>query len=333
MNDRPLALDFYAGAGGASLALDRLGYAVRAFDNWAPAVETHEANGLACHELDLMADHDPLWRTFAGRVSLLWASPPCQPFSNATSNGGAWDARDGFPAYLRALSIIRPPATFIENVPGLAMKRNEHYLDAILSAIADLGYRVDWCVADAADHAVPQHRKRVVIAAMFDADPVWPDRTGPYVTVREAIGDGADNPPGARVVYMTNPIASSSFKGSLLYNGRGRPLDLDAPSLTVNASGGNHVHWFDTEGAHRPYWEHLRAGGTPRSGDVPGARRLTPEQMARLQGFPSDFVFTGPPSVQVKQIGNAVPPPLVEAIVDVNAPASTAADMLQAVAS
>lgn len=321
---RPLALDLFAGAGGATIALERLGYRTVSFDNWAPAVATHQANGLECHQADIIAG-EVNWAGFRGTVELLWGSPPCQPFSTATTNGGEWDHRDGFPAFLDALATIRPPVAAIENVPGMAAKRNAYYLDSVLSAIADLGYEVDWRLLDATDFGVPQRRQRVVIFAMLGEEPVWPDPTHHApVTVGEAIGDGTGNPPGARVVYMTNPIASSSYKGSLLYNGRGRPLDLDAPSLTINASGGNHVHWFDTANTHRAYWEHLRSGGAPYVGDVPGTRRLTPEQMAVLQGFPADFMFTGPPSVQVKQIGNAAPPALVENVVGVNAPAVVA---------
>jgi DNA (cytosine-5)-methyltransferase 1 len=60
------------------------------------------------------------------------------------------------------------------------------------------------------------------------------------------------------------------------------------------------------------YHRHLRAGGAPRIGDLPGARRLTVAESAALQTFPRGFEFVGSRSSQYSQIGNAVPPRLAE---------------------
>jgi DNA (cytosine-5)-methyltransferase 1 len=52
------------------------------------------------------------------------------------------------------------------------------------------------------------------------------------------------------------------------------------------------------------------AGGKPRDGYVPGARRLSVEESAILQGFPRTLEFSGKRSAQYKQVGDAVPPGL-----------------------
>jgi len=62
-----------------------------------------------------------------------------------------------------------------------------------------------------------------------------------------------------------------------------------------------------------PYYRHLLAGGMPRCGPVPGARRITVLEAARLQTFP-DVPCAGSTSSRWRQVGNAVPPLLAEAV-------------------
>lgn len=97
----------------------------------------------------------------------------------------------------------------------------------------------------------------------------------------------------------------------MLTNGSGRPLDLARPGPTIVATGnGNRSPWVDTLGVVPCYHAHLVAGGAPRSGAVPGARRVSPGEAAALQGFDPGAVFCGSRSSMLSQIGNAVPPPL-----------------------
>ena len=56
------------------------------------------------------------------------------------------------------------------------------------------------------------------------------------------------------------------------------------------------------------------AGGAPREGNVPGARRMTLEESALVQTFPSDMWFAGSRSSQYTQVGDAVPPVLAHAL-------------------
>ena len=74
--------------------------------------------------------------------------------------------------------------------------------------------------------------------------------------------------------------------------------------------GGNKTPWLDTLGIVPEYHAHLLSGGSPRQGVVPGARRITVEEAALLQGFPAGAQFAGRRSSQYRQVGNAVPPAL-----------------------
>jgi len=78
--------------------------------------------------------------------------------------------------------------------------------------------------------------------------------------------------------------------------------------------GGNKTPWLDTLGIVPVYHAHLMAGGRPRQGLVPGARRITVQEAAALQSFPAAAYFSGRPSAQYRQVGNAVPPLLAEQV-------------------
>jgi DNA (cytosine-5)-methyltransferase 1 len=181
--------------------------------------------------------------------------PPCQPWSTGGLRLGDEDERDGFPEFFEALRIIRPEAFLIENVAGLGRGRTRRYFLELLEALTGLGYRVTYEVLNAADFGVPQHRYRTFIVGMREGSFRFPKPThGPQgrkawvasgsVLTREPMGE----PNLSVVTYAKNPHLRPSPYDGLLFNGGGRPIDLQAPARTVLASaGGNKTPFIDTD--------------------------------------------------------------------------------------
>ncbi len=315
-------LDIFAGAGGLSIGLERAGFTVAAAAEWdKDACETYAAAHPAADliEGDVAAMSFRAWR---GHVEVLAGGPPCQPWSTGGKRLGSGDPRNGWPSFLRALREIGPRAFLAENVAGLAAASRRGHLQALLGELAALGFGVAWAIVNAADYGVPQKRSRLLIVGIrggqfeFPAPRFGPLAARPWRRAGELLGAepvGAANP--ATVTFARNPDLRPSPYDGHVYNGGGRPIDLDRPAPTLLASmGGNKTPWVDVAGVVPGYHAHLMAGGAPRAGQVPGARRITVEEAALLQSFPPGLQVAGRRSSRYRQVGNAVPPLLAQAI-------------------
>lgn len=319
-------LDLFAGAGGLTLGLKQAGvetvcaieydrFAVETFAAHTPNAEIVDRDVMAPGVLSSLS-------RFRDAVDLVYGGPPCQPFSSGGLRAAGADARDMIPYFLQAVHLIRPRAVLMENVPGLLAGERARYFGAVVRDLEAEGYRVSSRVLNAADFGVPQKRRRLFVVALrgaefgFPHEDHGPGRPHPYVAVRDVLPPyqiGEANP--SVVVYARNPDPRPSPFDGHLFNGGGRPIDRARPSHTVLASaGGNKTHFFDDFGLVPEYHRHILAGGAPRSGMLPGARRLTVLESQTLQTFPSGIAFAGPRSAQYSQVGNAVPPALARVL-------------------
>lgn len=271
------------------------------------------------------------------QAEILIGGPPCQPFSKS----GYWargdslrldDPRaDTLTAFLRVLRDAQPETFLLENVYGLAYKGKSEGLDRILAGIeqinADTGanYRPTWQVIDAASYGVPQHRERVFVVGsrkgkLFKFPKVthgYPDDLlvgadiEPYRTTWDALGDLPEHPndPALKMGGKWADLLPSIPEGEnyLWHTPRGGGMPL---------FGWRTRYWsFLLKLAKsRPSWT-IQAQPGPATGPFHWSnRKLSTQEMCRLQTFPDGLEFDcGRNDVQ-RMVGNAVPSLVAEVL-------------------
>lgn len=127
------------------------------------------ASVLVARMADQVLDPAPVWddlctfdgRPWRGRVDLVTAGFPCQPWSAAGRRQGTADDRWLWPDVARIVGDVGPRLVLLENVPGLLAGG----LGPVLGDLADLGFDAEWGVFSAADVGAPHLRKRVFVLA------------------------------------------------------------------------------------------------------------------------------------------------------------------------
>jgi DNA (cytosine-5)-methyltransferase 1 len=314
-------LDVFAGAGGLSLGFAAAGFTVVAGAEWdadACATFAKAHPGATVFDGDVGVLPRRALRSLRDDVDVVIGGPPCQPWSGGGKRLGAADPRNGWPAFLRVLAEVQPVAFVAENVAGLSSAARRPYLDALRAQAHDLGYATSAQVVDAAAHGVPQTRRRLFVVGWRGARSTfaWPVAAASRARAGDCIGAAPLGEPNrAAVTYAQRPDLRPDPYHGHLFNGGGRPIDLGRPAPTLLASmGGNKTPWVDTLGIVPAYHRHLATGGAARRGVVPGARRITLGEAARLQTFADDTAFVGSRASCYRQIGNAVPPRLAAAV-------------------
>jgi DNA (cytosine-5)-methyltransferase 1 len=296
------SLEMCAGAGGQALGLERAGF-------------THEAVvELESYFCATLRYNRPRWRVFEknlndfdGRsyegVDLLAGGLPCPPFSIAGKQLGADDERNLFPAALRLVDEIRPRAVMIENVRGFLDAVFEDYRRHLKSQLEKLGYAADWRLLNASEFGVPQLRPRVVIVAVKKE--ISEHFNWPQVAVH--------NPPTVGET-LHDLMAAKGWRGAAAWRMRANEI---APTIV----GGSKKHGGPDLGPTRARkaWAGLGVNGLSLAEEAPeqdfvGMPRLTVRMVARLQGFPDDWSFVGRKTWAYRQVGNAFPPPVAEAV-------------------
>jgi DNA (cytosine-5)-methyltransferase 1 len=257
------------------------------------------------------------------------------------------ERRDLWRSFLEVIRLARPPAVVMENVTDMALDKEMFILRTMVHELESLGYAVEERAVDTWRYGVPQFRQRLILVALRDGIAFqWPAESTERPTVWNAISDlphvdGGWRPEGgaggwadyegpktefqqrmrrnmpldqaAKVFdHITRPVRDDDLQAFQLMDANTRYSDLPAEMKRYRDDiFDDKYKRLDMHGLSRTITAHIAKDGYwyihPEQ-----HRTITVREAARLQTFPDDFRFAGPPSAAFKQIGNAVPPMLGE---------------------
>ena len=339
----PTVIDLFCGCGGLSLGFSQAGYRVLAgIDHEKPALKTYE-NNLNAHALELdLADDEWVKHCEAAigtsKVDVLIGGPPCQGYS-LTGTRNPNDPRNKlYNSVFVGLEHFDPEVVLIENVRGMATLFDGKAKEQVIKEFEERGYEVSWAVLDSADFGVPQHRLRLFFLAHKSSKidlptPVLTKES--HVTCEQALEDlhplDIEKEQFKSDQYFSKP--SSSYQKLMRSAGlkvvsnheatRHKQFVIDTIKLVPE--GKNHKSLPEGVGTSRTFneaWTRYHSKKPSRTIDTGHRNHFhykqhrvpTVRENARLQSFPDHFEFHGTRTSQNRQVGNAVPVLLAQAI-------------------
>ena len=339
-------IDLFAGCGGLSKGFLDAGFdVIVGVDNDQAALNTFEKNhnGAVAMNADLSKQEtfDEIKRIAGEKeIDVIVAGPPCQGFSLSGPRNFDDDRNKLYLAVIEMVRQFNPKAFIIENVPGMATLYGGQIKEEILRRFRNMGYNVESKILCAADFGVPQMRKRLIFMGIREdiGKPDFPKETfspETYRTCRDAISDlpSRENELGEEIsCYLQEPFTVYQKlmrkNNTILFNHVAtKHTEMVKNTIALVPEGGNYKDLPPGWGESRKFNE----AWTRYHGDKPSKtidtghrnhfhykynRVPTIRENARLQSFPDDFVFTGTRTQQNRQVGNAVPPLLGQALAE-----------------
>ena len=285
----------------------------------------------------------------SGRYVLAGA-PPCQPFSTAGKRASLKDTRScGFRIFFKAIRILKPKFFVIENVKGILSAAKKHrplaergpgfpqltpneehgsafieLLDDIEKLCKDIGYCVSWGLINSADYGAPQVRERIIFIGSLDGHFIWPgpthskggnNGTKKWATLRTGLKGIKDSEPAYKKF-------NQQVSDYLRIIPQGCNWQALPRNLQRKAIGAAFKSWGGRSGfLRRLSWQ--KPAPTITNNPKTKAtmlchpveiRPLSVRECARLQQFPDYWSFSGSVSAQYRQVGNATPLAIGDAI-------------------
>ena len=263
---------------------------LEAYDNEPRCIETYNDYFGAGHAT--VKDLATVKPEEVSKADILIGGFPCQEFSSCGPLGGLESERGRLYRTLIAyMNTHKPKIVVGENVINLERMEKGEVLKTIKKDLAAAGYVVKVWKMFAPDYGIPQRRTRLIIMCVrrdifdkygFPEEPEarFKDR---HRSIEWAIGDLVDVTDNSVIPNQGDYFGASKAKKG---NGQGDESNKkDMPAYTIRANPKSRVQF------------HYSLD-----------RRLTVRECARIQTFPDDFSFKFSKTVNISQIGNAVPP-------------------------
>jgi len=335
-------ISLFTGAGGMDVGFKQAGIDIVLANELDPyACDTYEANHPSTKLL--RGDVNNFFDVFREQtnIDIVFGGPPCQGFSVAGKMNPEDERSQLIWTFLDVVNLIRPKVFVMENVKALGtLKKWENVRERYIDKAKSMGYCCHYIILNASDFGVSQNRERVFfIGCQKDYDinmllKALNEKKQKPLPLRELLKQlppaGSNDHPitcTARITLAANPVLRRSPYAGMIFNGLGRPLNLNAVSATLPASmGGNKTPIIDTKLLEDPnhhdwvveYHTGLVNGSIkPSFKEAPSfLRRLTIKEAALIQSFPVNYEFKGTKSAIYTQIGNAVPCKLAKCLAE-----------------
>lgn len=341
MSKRLNFIDVFCGAGGLSCGLELAGHrCLLGVDKDKDSIKTFLKNHQYAQAFEGNIEDlgSEVLKRLTGdqTIHAVVGGPPCQGFSTV-GKGDPLDSRNKlFLEFVRIVKEIKPYFVVVENVTGLLAKKNEKILKAILGHFEKLGYHMDVQVVSASHYGVAERRRRtIILGTRINSQPLFPPVTHDAVVgnTRMApvtVGDVFDSLKSKKGSLLNHDIEKSqifdSFEKTIISHipeGKGiryqqdessylpsnLSLDIDWKNLPENRLRQTKYQRLDRKSPSPTIMTQRHSYYHPLED-----RYLTQREAAAIQSFPHDFEFVGSLTSQWKQIGNAVPPLLGQAI-------------------
>jgi DNA (cytosine-5)-methyltransferase 1 len=277
-------------------------------------------------------------------VDVIVGGPPCQAFSTAGKRMGFQDARGNvFLKFLDLIISVKPKYVVLENVRGLMSAPmtievsdpiskefdfksfNGSSLYFVKKKLESVGYTISFNLYNSANFGVPQIRERVVIIGTLD------ERSVPYLTPTHAengheglkpwltFQDAVKGLDEEKMNHVKFPEKRLKYIKLLKPGQNWRDLPEELQPVAMGNSyllGGGKTGFYRRLAWNRPSPTLVTHPAMPATELAHPTlnRPLSVEEYKRVQQFPDDWSIEGSIVDQYRQIGNAVPIGLGEAI-------------------
>lgn len=293
-----VAVGTFSGGGGSSTGYKLAGFSVPAVVEFVPAAQAayavnHPATTIIQRDIRTVTP-DELVEAAGGHVDVLEGSPPCTAYSTLGKRTDGWDdehdtqgitqrSDDLLIDWLRFVDGIQPRAFAAENVPSLITGGTRAHFDEFIHRARSMGYTVQAAVLTASDFGVPQARRRLFIVGFKDAADAqrftWPTPTNPLRSAADTI-----------LAYNEQP-------GDPVYTPTSGKIERTNRRIRYVATRDRWVAAHLDEFIDNPHTATIRAS-----------------TIRAISGFPVDYNLGDTLVRMVQRSGNAVPPPLAQAV-------------------